>query len=135
MTRNRHGTRYFRKEGIPKNKQKNQIIATIPPELILQDFIPSIHRLQDLERLRVYKEVIDKILGFIKNSRQVNYSKKDCSICNNKLVGLVYNLPCCNKSIRLECYIKSLFKCPFCRNSEKMTITRPNEEQLYNMIL
>jgi len=136
MTRNRNSNRYYRKQAIPPvGGYKNKNIEFTTPETIIRDFIPAIQRIMDIQRLDIYKDVIDRIIGFIKDSRQINYSKKECGVCSNKMVGMVYKLPCCKKDIRLECYIKSHFKCPFCRESARMTLPRPPAEVLYGMII
>ena len=76
----------------------------------------------------------------------ITYSKKECSICLEKLVGKISSCPTCHIKLHTDCLTTMMFKnndmlCPYCRQSYYKVETKmdkccePKSEKCYPTVL
>jgi len=95
-----------------------------------------IHTLIHYVMFIISKDQMEHKKELKKRTKFINYSKRDCAICCNKLVGEVYKTPCCNQDIHLHCYESCgnmvSNTCPYCRTVVKRNTSKDLIKQFKN---
>ncbi len=135
MTRNRNPPpplRYRKptneeiEEWAQRDKHKERVIA---------EFMPHIDAVYTQQKEELVINVMSTVHNIIINAKSVNYSNRTCGICSNKMVGMIYTMPCCKKELRLECLFKSGLKCPFCREEIRLEVEEDPPEVVFHKIM
>jgi len=140
MTRNRNAPRRppptplkFRKptdkeieEWAQRDKHKERVVA---------EFMPHIDAVYIRQKEELVHNVMSTFHNIIINAKSVNYSNRTCGICSNKMVGMIYTMPCCKKQLRLECLFKADLKCPFCREEIQLEVEEDPPQVIFQNIM